>query len=81
MSIFSSSRHSCNFFHISVQTVDGVDEEEGPPEPIIFEDFSDEEGPEEGGDDVMETDEEDNEEFEEVSNVSDLEGSDGMVDF
>ncbi|PWA97658.1 small-subunit processome, Utp12 [Artemisia annua] len=63
------------------KTVDGVDEEEGPPEPIIFEDFSDEEGPEEGGDDVMETDEEDNEELEEASNVSDLEGSDGMVDF
>ncbi|GKA72083.1 small-subunit processome, Utp12 [Tanacetum coccineum] len=63
------------------KTVDGVDEEEGPAEPIIFQDFSDEEGSEEGGDDVMETDEEDNEELEEVSNVSDLEGSDGMVDY
>ncbi|GKC26832.1 hypothetical protein Tco_1034126 [Tanacetum coccineum] len=63
------------------KTVDGVDEEEGPAEPIIFQDFSDEEGSEEGGDDVMETDEDDNEELEEVSNVSDLEGSDGMVDY
>ncbi|KAJ9559516.1 hypothetical protein OSB04_004676 [Centaurea solstitialis] len=46
---------------------DGVDEE-GPPEPIIFEDFSDEddEGSEEDGDD-METDEEDNEELEALS--------------
>ncbi|KVH98017.1 Small-subunit processome, Utp12 [Cynara cardunculus var. scolymus] len=60
---------------------DGVDEGEGPLEPIIFEDVSDEDedGSEEDGDN-METDEEDNEELEAVSNVSDLEGSDGMAD-
>ncbi|GJY37873.1 hypothetical protein Tco_0424237 [Tanacetum coccineum] len=48
-------------------TVDGVDEEEGPAKPIIFQDFSDEEGFEEGVDDAMETDKEDNEELEEES--------------
>ncbi|GKG54675.1 hypothetical protein Tco_0560330, partial [Tanacetum coccineum] len=44
-----------------------IDEEEGPAEPIIFQDFSDEEGSEEGVDDAMETDKEDKEELEEVS--------------
>ncbi|CAH1442569.1 unnamed protein product [Lactuca virosa] len=65
------------------KTVDGVDEEERPMEPIIFEDTSDEE--EENGEEAMETDddeEEDNEELEAMSNVSDLEGSDdGMLDY
>ncbi|KAL7616693.1 uncharacterized protein LOC111909561 isoform X1 [Lactuca sativa] len=65
------------------KTVDGVDEEERPMEPIIFEDTSDEE--EENGEEAMETDDEeedDHEELETVSNVSDLEGSDdGMLDY
>lgn len=72
-----------NFYVVFIQTVDGVDEEERPMEPIIFEDTSDEE--EENGEEAMETDDEeedDNEELETVSNVSDLEGSDdGMLDY
>nr|XP_043636159.1 WD repeat-containing protein 43 [Erigeron canadensis] len=61
------------------KTIDGVDEEE-PLEPIIYEDESDDDESEEDGD-AMDTDEEDNEELEAVSNVSDLEGSDGMIDY
>ncbi|GKC94049.1 hypothetical protein Tco_1159491 [Tanacetum coccineum] len=60
---------SSNLDVLYTKTVDGVDAEEGPADPIIFEH---EEGSEEGGDEVMETDEEDNEELEEVSNVIDL---------
>ncbi|KAI3737585.1 hypothetical protein L2E82_27592 [Cichorium intybus] len=63
------------------KTVDGGDEEEGALEPIIFEDVSDEEESDEEDGDAMETDEEDNEELEAVSNVSDLEGSDGMIEY
>ncbi|GKD59196.1 hypothetical protein Tco_1296705, partial [Tanacetum coccineum] len=64
---FKKTQEICFRFKVIAEsynkTVDEVDEEEGRVEPIIFQDFSDEEGSEEGGNDVMEIDEEENEEL------------------